>query len=67
MVCCSLNEQLRPVLDLLKEMENVSLAPDVLDPEPQSIAGLIRESKYGRTKPQGKDHWTTSRAYVFIE
>ena len=32
-----LNEQLKPILDLLRETENVVLASEVLDPSPQAV------------------------------
>jgi transcription initiation factor TFIIE subunit alpha len=32
-----LNEQLKPIVDLLRETENITLAPEVLEPTPQSI------------------------------
>lgn len=32
-----LNEQLKPILDLLRETENVVLASEVLNPSPQGV------------------------------
>ncbi len=32
-----LNDQIRPITELLKFVEKVNLAPDVLEPEPSSI------------------------------
>ncbi len=32
-----LNDQIRPITELLKIAEKVNLAPDVLEPEPSSI------------------------------
>ena len=32
-----MNAQLRPILDLLREVENISLSSDVLEPELHSI------------------------------
>ena len=32
-----LNEYVKPIMDLLKETENLNLAPELLEPEAQSI------------------------------
>ena len=34
---CRLNEQLKPIVDLLRETENIVLAPELLEPTPQGI------------------------------
>jgi transcription initiation factor TFIIE subunit alpha len=63
-VLSKLNDQLKPILDLLKEVENISLAPDVLDPEPKSIEGLINNSKHERSKQQqSKAGWSMNKGY----
>jgi len=37
--CCDhrLNDQMKPITDVLRETENLNLAPEVLEPEAQSI------------------------------
>ena len=32
-----LNDQMKPITDLLRETENINLAPEILEPEAQSI------------------------------
>jgi hypothetical protein len=36
------NEQIQPIYDLLKEVEDVRLAPSLLEPEPTDIRKLTR-------------------------
>ena len=60
-----LNEQLRPILELLRETESLSLAPELLEPEPQSIANQVRlaQSRRGMAAKGGKElhTWTTRK------
>ena len=32
-----MNDQMKPITDLLRETENINLAPEILEPETQSI------------------------------
>jgi len=32
-----MNDQLRPIIELLREVENINLSSEVLEPEPHSI------------------------------
>ena len=34
------NEQLEPIFSLLKEVEDVKLAPELLEPEPMDLANI---------------------------
>lgn len=60
-----MNAQLRPILDLIRQVENISLSSEVLDPEPQSIQqhlqarGVVSARHSGKNKEQG---WTTKEA-----
>ncbi len=36
-----LNDQIRPITELLKIVEKVNLAPDILEPEPSSIKQVL--------------------------
>ena len=36
-----MNAQLRPILDLLREVESINLSSDVLEPEPSSIHQVL--------------------------
>ena len=62
-----MNQQLRPVLDLLRQTENLNLAPELLDPEPHGIGDRIRQIKIrsGMIKPS-KEEWTASKTYVML-
>ena len=39
---CRLNAQLRPILDLLREVENINLSPEILEPELHSIQQVLQ-------------------------
>lgn len=62
-----LNEQLSPILELLRETENLNLAPELLEPEPQSIAEGVLEAQQRRGmvgKGSNELHsWSTKKAY----
>ena len=61
-----LNEQLSPILELLRETENLSLAPELLEPEPQSIAESVLEAQQRRGMVGKGDKdlhtWSTKKA-----
>ena len=46
-----MNAQLRPILDLLREVENINLASEVLEPEPRSIHQVLYWSCAVRPMP----------------
>ncbi len=67
MVLSSLNDQLQPILQLLKETENINLAPELLEPEPRGINKHLLEAARrhrGQQSSKTTDQWNTSRAYV---
>lgn len=50
------NEQLQPLYDLLREVEGIKLAPEVLEPEPvdiDTIRGIIKPNEHG-----GSEVWS---------
>ena len=36
-LCFRLNQELKPIVDLLRETENIELAPEVLEPTPKEV------------------------------
>ena len=48
LVNCRLNEQLKPIVDLLRETENIVLAPEILEPSPQGIKKVCLNHKLGK-------------------
>ena len=65
-----LNEQLEPILKLLKDTEKINLAPEILDPEPRGIQHRIVEATnrlgHGTKHTIGNEQWVTSKMYVII-
>ena len=62
-----MNEQLQPIIALVKATEKINLAPEVLEPEPQSIRdriSLVTNNRTGGAKSNNKEQWTTSKVYV---
>ncbi|EDW41138.1 general transcription factor IIE subunit 1 [Drosophila sechellia] len=47
------NEQLQPLYDLLREVEGIKLAPEVLEPEPVDIDTIRGLNKPNATRPDG--------------
>ncbi|KAH8357698.1 hypothetical protein KR200_011748 [Drosophila serrata] len=47
------NEQLQPLYDLLREVEGIKLAPEVLEPEPVDIDTIRGLNKPNPTRPDG--------------
>ena len=41
---CRMNAQLRPILDLLREVENINLSSEILEPELHSIQQVILDT-----------------------
>lgn len=60
-----LNEQLEPILKLLKDTEKINLAPEILDPEPRGIQHRIVEATnrlgHGTKHTIGNEQWVTSK------
>lgn len=53
------NEQLQPLYDLLRDVENIKLAPECLEPEPVNIETIRGQLKPGQTKgPGGGEVWS---------
>lgn len=53
LVLAKFNEQLQPLYDLLREVEGIKLAPEVLDPEPVDIdfiRGIIKPNDHGSSE-----------------
>ncbi|KAH8239838.1 hypothetical protein KR032_008372 [Drosophila birchii] len=47
------NEQLQPLYDLLREVEGIKLAPEILEPEPVDIDTIRGLNKPNATRPDG--------------
>ncbi|XP_070568179.1 general transcription factor IIE subunit 1-like [Ptychodera flava] len=54
------NEEMRPLYDLLRETEDVKLAPEVLEPEPMSVLGerVSNRQNAGRNPKENRDIWS---------
>lgn len=60
-----MNEQLQPIHALVKVTEKINLAPEILEPEPQSIRDRISliSDRSGVAKSNSKEQWTSSKVY----
>ncbi|XP_064390901.1 general transcription factor IIE subunit 1-like [Halichondria panicea] len=61
-----LNDQIRPITELLKFVEKVNLAPDVLEPEPSSIKQAGGYSRPSGAAGKDTDNWSRNRPIVNI-
>ncbi|CAI8025266.1 General transcription factor IIE subunit 1 [Geodia barretti] len=60
-----LNAQLRPILDLLREVENINLSPEILEPELHSIQQHLQSCGVVSGKSGGKNQelgWNSKQA-----
>lgn len=61
------NEQLQPLYDLLRDVENIKLAPECLEPEPVDIETIRGQLKPQQKGPGGGEVWSgeASRSHGF--
>ncbi|XP_029658410.1 general transcription factor IIE subunit 1 [Octopus sinensis] len=52
------NEQIQPIYDLLKECEDVRLAPEILEPEPVDMKSITQKSQSNNPKYDSKSVWS---------
>ncbi|XP_065835354.1 general transcription factor IIE subunit 1-like [Oscarella lobularis] len=60
-----LNEVIRPLMDLIRQTENIHLAPEILEPEPTEIAALKNRRHVSNVQPGSgmlapRDEWSGS-------